>query len=163
MSGKTTKQRDCIFFRESAASPAQSEMSTVFRPIYGNDDLIQKSPQKLFAIPIRGARRRPDLVQIRTERTNSFFFFWAECATTLLSLLQFRFGSRKLAQAFFPLRFQAARHQSIFRFDRPILTLGTFCFVASSFHRQSPLTQGCVLIGFELLQRTLRRFNRCWR
>src|SRR5207253_8845155 len=76
MNGKTTKQRDRIFvgveamrhharqgeiyFRESAASPAQGKMSTPFGAIDSNNHLFQKSTQKLFAIAIRGGRRRPD-------------------------------------------------------------------------------------------------------
>jgi hypothetical protein len=69
----------------------------------------------------------------------------------LLSLQQLRLSRREIAQAFFPLRFQAARHQSIFGFDRTILALGSFGLVASTIHRQSPLAQCCFLIHFELL------------
>src|SRR5215469_9228631 len=58
--------------------------------------------------------------------------------------------SRQIAQAFLPFGFQGSRHQSIFRFDCLVLTLGTFGFVACPFHRQTPLTPGRVLVCFEL-------------
>src|SRR4029077_7872411 len=99
-------------------------MRTMFGPIHSNDHFFHKSTQEFFAITIRGSRRRPNLVQIGTERTKLFFFCRAERAWALLfSTLQFRFGSREVAQAFLPLRFQAARNQSVFRFDGAILTL----------------------------------------
>src|ERR1019366_385614 len=115
---------------------------------------------KLFAIAIRGGRRGPDFVQIGTERANFIFFFLAECARALLfPPQQFRLGSSEIAQAFFPFCFQPAGHESVFGLDRTILTLRTFCLVASTFHRQTPLTQCCILVSFELLYGELRCFQ----
>src|SRR5260370_188901 len=115
-------------------------MRTTFGPIHPNDHFFDKSTQKLLAIAIRGGRRYPDFIQIGTERTNLFFFCRAERAWALLfSTLQFRFGSREVAQSFLPFRFQAARNQSVFRFDGAILTLGTLRVVARPFYRQTPL------------------------
>jgi hypothetical protein len=74
-------------------------------------------------------------------------------------LLQLRLSRREIAQTFFPLRLQAARDQSILGFDGTILALGSFGFVAGTFHRQSPLTQSCVLIRLELLDGALRGFH----
>ena len=45
-------------------------MSTPFGAIDGNNHFFQKSAQKLLAIAICGGRRRPDFVQIGTERVN---------------------------------------------------------------------------------------------
>src|SRR5512147_95256 len=127
MSSKATKQRDRIFvgvipmwlrawqreidFRESAASPAQSQMGAMFRPIDGNHYFFQKRTQKFFAIAIRGGRRGPDFLQIGTESAKFIFFFLAErTRALLLSSTQLRFGCRQIAQAFFPRGFQPARH-----------------------------------------------------
>src|SRR2546429_6027626 len=116
MNGKTTKQRDRIFvgveamrhharqgeiyFRESAASPAQGKMSTPFGAIDSNNHLFQKSTQKLFAIAIRGGRRRPDFVQIGTERENFLFLFLAQHARALsFPPFEFHFCSGKIARS----------------------------------------------------------------
>src|SRR5437870_8921164 len=53
-------------------------------PIDGNNHFFQQSTQQLFAIVIRGGRRRPDFVEISTERADLFFLLWAECAGPLL-------------------------------------------------------------------------------
>src|SRR5260370_13518360 len=132
-------------------------MSTTFGPIHGNDHFFQKSTQKFFAIAIRGGRRHPDFVQIGTEKANLIFFFLTESARALLlSSVQFRFRSSEIAQAFFPFGLQAARNQSVFRFDGTILTLGTLRFVARPFYRQTPLISCCILIRFNLLESPLR-------
>jgi hypothetical protein len=73
--------------------------------------------------------------------------------------LQFCFGRSEIAQAFFPFGFQPARHEPIFGFDCTILPLRTFGLVTSTFHRQTPLTQRCILVSFELLYGKLRRFH----
>src|SRR5260370_39381482 len=90
-------------------------MSTPFGAIDSNKHLFQKSTQKLFAIAIRGGRRRPDFVQIGTERENFLFLFLAQHARAL-SFPPFEFGFRsgEIAQAFFPLGFESAGHKSVF-------------------------------------------------
>ena len=101
------------------------------------------------------------LPQIGTEREDFLFLCLTQRARALLfSSLKLRFGSGEIAQAFFPLRFESACHESIFGFDRTILTLGTFGFVASTFHRQAPLTERGIVVRFELLDGELRCFQR---
>src|SRR6266852_2647389 len=127
-------------------------MSTPFGAVDSNNHFFQKSAQKFFAIAIRGSRRRPHSVQIRTERTNSFLLFLAEGARALLfPPLQLRFGGGEIAQTFFPFCFKSPCNESVFGLDRTILALGTFCFVASTFHSQTPLVQRCIVVRFELL------------
>jgi hypothetical protein len=58
--------------------------------------------------------------------------------------LEFRLSGGEIAQAFFPFGFQPARHQHVFGLDRRVLTLCTFCFVASTFHCQASLPQRCI-------------------
>ena len=53
----------------------------------------------------------------------------------VFSSLKLRFRSGEISQAFFPLCFESACHESVFGFDRTILTLGTLGFVASALHR----------------------------
>ena len=99
----------------------------------------------------------------RSEPRERIFFFSSSlqhARALLFSPLELRFGSGEIAQAFFPLRFESACHESVFGFDRTILTLGTFGFVASAFHRQAPLTERCIVVGFELLDGELRCFQR---
>ncbi len=168
MNGQTTKQRDRIFvgvkttrlharqgeieFGERAASPAQSQMRKAFGAIHSHNHFFQKGAQKLFAIAIRGGRRRPDFSQIGAERENLLFLFLAQHARALLfPPLEFRFGSGEIAQAFFPFRFQSTCHESVFGLNGTILTLGSFGFVASTFHRQTPLSERRIVVRFELL------------
>src|SRR2546430_10628651 len=54
----------------STLFPYTTLFRSPFGAIDGNNHLFQKSTQKLFAIAIRGGRRRPDFVQIGTEREN---------------------------------------------------------------------------------------------
>src|SRR5271157_315853 len=127
-------------------------MSPSFGAIDGNHHLFQKSAQKLFAIAVHGGRRRPDLMQIGSERENFLLLFLAQHARALsFPPFQFRFGSGKIAQTLFPLGFESACHESVFGLNGTILTLGSFGFVASTFHRQTPLSECCIVIRFELL------------
>src|SRR5215471_4659261 len=135
-------------------------MSAPFIPLDGHNHLFQKSTQKLFAIPIRGGRRPPDFVQIGTERENFLFLFFAQHARAL-SFPSFEFGlcSGEIAQAPFPLGFESACHQSVLGLHGTILTLGSFSFVASTFHCQTPLTECGIVIRFELLYGELGCFE----
>src|SRR5215469_6711924 len=127
-------------------------MSAQFGGIDGNNHFLQKSAQKLFAIAIRGGRCRPDFMQIGTERENFLFLFLAQHARALsFPPFELRFCSGEIAQAFFPLGFESACHESVFGLNGTILTLGSFGFVASAFHRQTPLTECCIVVRFELL------------
>src|SRR5271165_5356353 len=135
-------------------------MSAPFGAIDGNNHLFQKSAQQLFAIAIRGGRRFPDFMQIGTERKNFLFLFLAQRAWTLsFPPFEFRFCSGEIAQALFPLGFESACHESVFGLDRTILTLGSFGFIASAFHCQTPLTECCIVVGFELLHGQLCCFE----
>src|SRR5246127_2563512 len=127
-------------------------MSAPFGAYDRNDYFFQKSAQKLFAVAVRGGRCAPNFAQIGTERANLIFLFLAQRARALLfPSSQFCLGNSKIAQAFFPFRFQSACNESVFGLNRTILTLGTFCFVARTFHRQTPLTERCIVVSFELL------------
>src|SRR5438552_18785728 len=97
-------------------------MSTPFGAIDSNNHLFQKSTQKLFAIAIRGGRRRPDFVQIGTERENFLFLFLAQHAEALpFPPFQFRFCNSEIAQALFPLGFESAGHKSVLGLHDTIL------------------------------------------
>src|SRR2546425_3574642 len=137
-------------------------MSAPFVPIDGHNHLFQKSAQKLFAIAIRGGRRCPDFMQIGTEREDFLFLFLAQHARALsFSPFEFDFCSGEIAQAFFPLGFESTCHESVFGFNSTILTLGSFAFVASAFHCQTPLTECCIVVCFELLYGELCCFESC--
>src|SRR5215467_10606446 len=127
-------------------------MGKPFDAIDGNNHFFQKSAQQLFAISIRGGGRRPDFMQIGAERENFLFFFFAQRAWAL-SFPPFEFGfcSGEIAQAFLPLSFESSCHESVFGLNGTILTLGSFGFVASSFHCQTPLSESCIVVRFELL------------
>jgi hypothetical protein len=135
-------------------------MSAPFMPIDGHNHLFQKSAQKLFAIPIRGGWRSPDFVQIGTERENFLFLFLARHARALsFPSFEFGLGSGEIAQAPFPLSFESACHQSVLGLHGTILTFGSFSFVASAFHCQTPLTECGIVIRFELLYGELGCFE----
>src|SRR5208283_4871091 len=99
-------------------------------------------------------------MQIGTERKNFLFLFLAQHARAL-SFPPFEFGfySGEIAQALFPLGFESACHESVFGLDRTILTLGSFGFIASAFHCQTPLTECCIVAGFDLLHGQLCCFE----
>src|SRR5256886_5338616 len=100
-------------------------------------------------------------MQIGTERENFLFLFLAQHARVLsFPPFEFHFCSGKIAQALFPLRFESACHESVFGLNGTILTLGTFGFVASTFHRQAPLTERRIMVRFELLCSELRSEER---
>src|SRR5205807_2103455 len=68
--------------------------------------------------------------------------------------------SGKIAQALFPLGFQATCHQPVFGLHGTVLTLGTLGFVASTLHREAPLTEGRIVVRFDLLYGKLCGFQR---
>jgi hypothetical protein len=124
-------------------------MSTAFVPIHMHNHFFQKSTQELLAIAICGSRRRPDSMQIGTERENFLFLGLTQRARALFfSLLELRFGRSAIVQAFFPLGFEPTRYEPIFGFHRTILTLRTFGFVTSTFYRQAPLTERRIVVHF---------------
>jgi hypothetical protein len=109
---------------------------------------------------IRGGRRGPDSVQIGTEREDLRFLFLGQRAWTLsFPPFEFRFCSGEIAQALFLLGFKAACYESGVGFNGTALTLGAFSFVASTFHRQAPLTKRRIVVPFQLLCGQLRRFQ----
>src|SRR2546430_8656615 len=100
-------------------------------------------------------------MQIGTEREDFLFLFLAQHARALsFSPFEFDFCSGEIAQAFFPLAFESTCHESVFGFNRTILTLGSFGFVASAFHCQTPLTECCIVVRFESLYGELCCFER---
>src|SRR5215471_9113214 len=136
-------------------------MSAPFGAIDGNNDFFQKSAQQLFAISIRGGGRRPDFMQIGAERENFLFFFFAQRAWALsFPPFEFSFCSSEIVQAFLPFGFESSCHESVFGLNGTILTLGSFGFVASSFHCQTPLSECCIVVRFELLYGELCCFKR---
>jgi len=72
---------------------------------------------------------------------------------------EFRFGCGEIAQALFPLGFESTCHESVFGLNGTVLTLGSFGFVASTFHCQTPLTECCIVVRFELLYGVLCCFE----
>jgi hypothetical protein len=127
-------------------------MRAAFSLIHSHHHFFQKSAQKLFAITIRGGRRRPDFVQIGAEREQLLFLFLTQRARALLfPSLELGLGSSQVAQSFFPFRFQSAGHESVFGLDGTILTLCPFGLVTRTLHRQAPLSQRRLVAGFELL------------
>src|SRR5271165_873339 len=125
-------------------------MSAPLGAIDGNHHLFQKSAQQLFAITIRSGRCRPDFMKIGTERKNLLFLFLAQRARAVsFPTLEFSFCSGEIAQALFPLGFESAGHESVFGLNGTILTLGSFGFVASTFHCQAPLTERGIMARFE--------------
>jgi hypothetical protein len=63
-----------------------------------HNHFFQKSSRKLLAIAIGGGRRRPDFVQIGTERGNSLFLGLTQHARALFfSPLELRFGGGEIA------------------------------------------------------------------
>jgi hypothetical protein len=99
-------------------------------------------------------------MQIGTERKNLLFLFLAQHARALsFPPFEFDFCSGEIAQAFFPLGFESTCHESVFGFNGTILTLGSFGFVASAFHCQTPLTERCIVVRFQLLYSELCCFE----
>ena len=78
----------------------------------------------------------------------------------LLPAGQFRFRAGEVAQPGLPFGFQAARDQAVFGFDQSIATFRAFGVVARAFDRESPLREGRVMMGLELLHREQRCVER---
>src|SRR5260370_17132714 len=103
-------------------------------------------------------------MQIGTERENFLFLFLSQNAGALsFPPCEFDFCSGEIADALCPLGFESTCHECVFGFNSTILTLGSFGFVASAFHCQTPLTECCAVVCFELLYGELCCFESCGR
>ena len=100
--------------REEAVQSVYSRASTPFGPIDGNNHFFRKSGERLFAIAIRGGRRRPDFMRDGDARADFLFFPLAERArASLFPPLQLRLGGGEIAQTFFSFCFQSACNESV--------------------------------------------------
>ena len=64
-------------------------------------------------------------------------------------------------QAFVPLGFEPACHQTILWIDGTVPPFGPLRFIAPPFYGHSPLHKGCIVIGFKAFCSAHGRFNTC--
>ena len=95
----------------------------------------------------------PDASKIVAEGAEAFGVDLAEGAPPLmLAGLELALRDFKIPQALLPLGFEAASHETIFRFDRAIPALGAFGSIPRALDRQPPLRERGLIIVVELLR-----------
>jgi len=116
------------------------------------DHVLEQRAQQLLAIAVGRRRRRPDLGEILTEREDRLALRLgsAGAAASTPRCASSCAAASSSRSRWFPLRFEAARDQTIVRIDRPIASFRRAAPRSARARRPPELRQGGVVICLEL-------------
>src|SRR5919106_480263 len=168
MRGETANEGEAVFvgsnargtgaqadmkFGDGAPAPTQGQVRAALVAFDGEHDLLQQGTQELLLVAIGRGGGGPDASKIVAEGAEAFGVDLAEGAPPLmLAGLELALRDFKIPQALLPLGFEAASHETIFRFDRAIPALGAFGSIPRALDRQPPLRERGLIIVVELLR-----------
>lgn len=142
-------ERD-IELRDRATTPAEKKVSVQPLALGGELDLFEEGAEEFLAVPVGGGGGRPHTGDVGSEGSKRVALVWGhDLWAIVFAADEFGFGVGQLAQAYFPFGFQAARDETVFRFDATIAALGALRFITKAFDFQTSLSEGVVMLSVE--------------
>ncbi|HKY39828.1 MAG TPA: reverse transcriptase domain-containing protein [Polyangiaceae bacterium] len=145
---------------DEATAPTQEQVCIFYLAVDVNDDFFNQCTEKLFTVTIGGRWRSPYELDIFAEGEDLCTLLGIQDASFIcLAPRQIGFSRLKLAQAFLPFSFEAARHQAVVGINGAIASLGTLRLVSCTLDLELDLSEDSVLIALDLLGGYQRRFE----
>ena len=143
-----------IDFGQSASPPTQRQMSAMLLLVDRDDDFLKYGAKEFFLVSWQGGWSPPNGGQVSTQCEQAATLIGAErLRSQCFAMGKLGLGPIEFAQGFLPLSLETASDKTIIRIDGAIATLGALRFVACPFHRETPLRERTVMVGFEPLGR----------
>src|SRR5258708_28732606 len=129
-------------------------MSAMLLLVDRDDDFLKYGAKEFFLVSWQGGWSPPNGGQVSTQSKQAATLIGAErLRSQCLAMGKLGLGTIEVARGFLPLRLETAGDKTIIRVDGPIATLGALRFIACPFHRETPLGERTVMVGFEPLGR----------
>src|ERR1019366_9071516 len=143
----------CYGFADHPAFPVQHEAGVTGLVIDGDDNVVQQGVEEFLAVTVGGRRRGPQCGQIGAEGEDPRALVRAELdGAGGLAAVQFGVSVAGGGERGFPLGFQAAGDQPVFRVDGPVAAFGSGRGVAGLLGLAAPLIERGVVPGLDLVR-----------
>src|SRR5258708_36801682 len=135
-------------------------MSAMLLLVDGDDDFVKYDEKEFCLVSWQGGWRPANGGQVSTQSKQAATLIGAErLRSQCFAMGKLGLGPIEFAQGFLPLSLETAGDKTIIRVDSAIATLGALRFIACPYHRETPLRERTVMVGFEPLGRGTCRLD----